>query len=95
MLMFLRLYLIKDLIKMSGRTFVSEVYVKAAVVTAFAVIPPLLLMLIMPDGFLRLVAICLVGAVSTVWSVYTFGFTGEEKTMVVSFARNKLRSIFR
>lgn len=94
-LMFLRLYLIKDLIKMSGREFVSEVYVKATVVTAFAAIPPLLLMFIMPDGFLRLVAICLVGAVSTVWSAYVFGFTGEEKIKAMNFARNKLRRFFR
>lgn len=94
-LMFLRLYLIKDLIKMSGRAFFSEVYVKSAVVTVFAAILPLTLMFIMPDGFLRLITIGLVSAVSTVWSVYAFGFTIEEKAMVVNFAWNKLRMFLR
>lgn len=94
-LMFLRLYLIKDLIKMSGKQFVSEVYVKSAVVTALAAILPLLLMFIMPDGFLRLVTICVVSAVSTIVSVYAFGFTVDEKAMVVNFARNKFRSLFK
>ena len=94
MLMFLRLYLIKDLIKMRGWEFVREVYVKAALVTIFAIIPPLLILFIMPDGFLRLVTICLVGAVSTAWSAYAFGFTGEERAIVVNFASNKIRSFF-
>ena len=94
-LMFLRLYLIKDLIKMSGKQFVSEVYVKSAVVTALAAILPLLLMFIMPDGFLRLVTICVVSAISTIVSVYAFGFTVDEKIMVVNFARNKFRSLFK
>ncbi len=94
-LMFLRLYLIKDLIKMSGKQFVSEVYVKSAVVTALAAILPLLLMFIMPDGFLRLVTICVVSAISTIVSVYAFGFTVDEKAMVVNFARNKFRSLLK
>lgn len=93
-LMFLRLYLIKDLIKMRGLEFVREVYVKAALVTIFAIIPPLLILFIMSDGFLRLVTICLVGAVSTAWSAYAFGFTGEERAIVVNFASNKIRSFF-
>lgn len=91
MLTLLRLYLIKDLIKMSGRQFVVEVYVKSAFVTAFAAILPLTLMSIMPDGFLRLVAICIVSALSTVWAVYAFGLTSSEKTRIVSVVRNRFR----
>ena len=94
-LMFLRLYLIKDLIKMNGKQFVSEVYVKSAVVTIFAIITPLLLMFVMPDGLLRLITMCVVSALSTMVSVYIFGFTSDEKTMIVNFARNRIKSFYK
>ena len=88
-LMFLRLYLVKDLIKMSGRSFIREVYIKSAIVSAVSAIPPLLVMLAMPSGFMRLLAVCTVSAISTVGAVYVFGFTNDEKTMFVNYSRNK------
>ena len=90
-LMFLRLYLIKDLIRMSGRRYIREVYVKSAMVSAVSAIPPLLVMFAMPSGIMRLLTVCTVSAISTVGSVYVFGFANDEKTMLANWARNKWR----
>ena len=90
-LMFLRLYLVKDLIKMSGRSFIREVYIKSAIVSAVSAIPPLLVMLAMPSDFVRLLTVCIVSAIATVGSVYMLGFTKEEKGMLINWARNKWR----
>ena len=90
-LMFLRLYLIKDLIRMSGRRYIREVYVKSAMVSAVSAIPPLLVMFAMPSGIMRLLTVCIVSAISTVGSVYVFGFANDEKTMLANWARNKWR----
>ena len=90
-LMFLRLYLVKDLIKMSGRRFMREVYARAAMVSAVCVIPPLLIMFAMPSSFVRLALICIVSCLSTVGAVYVLGFTSDERTMFVNYARNRFR----
>ena len=90
-LMFLRLYLIKDLIRMSGRRYIREVYVKSAMVSAVSAIPPLLVMCAMPSSFVRLLTVCIVSVISTVGSVCVFGFTCEEKNMLANWARNKWR----
>ena len=90
-LMFLRLYLVKALIKMSGRRFMREVYARAAMVSAVCVIPPLLIMFAMPSSFVRLALICIVSCLSTVGAVYVLGFTSDERTMFVNYARNRFR----
>ena len=90
-LMLLRLYLVKDLIKISGRQFMREVYAKSALVSAASVVPPLLVMFAMPSCFLRLVLICIVSCLTTVFMVYALGFTDEERSLLVSWARNKWR----
>ena len=92
-LMFLRLYLIKDLIKMSGKMFIREVYVKSAMVSITAVIPPLLVMTVMPSCLGRLVIVCMVSALTTVGAVYALGFTVDEKAMFVNYARNRFGNI--
>ena len=91
--MFLRLYLIKDLIKMSGKMFIREVYVKSAMVSITAVIPPLLVMTVMPSCLGRLVIVCMVSALTTVGAVYALGFTVDEKAMFVNYARNRFGNI--
>ena len=90
-LAFLRLILIKDLIKMNGRQFINEVYVKAAIVSAVAVVPPFLISLVMPACIWRLVIICIVSGICTIGSVYVFGFTQEEKTLFMNFIRNRFQ----
>ena len=90
-LMFLRLYLVKDLIKMSGRRFMREVYARAAMVSAVCVSPPLLIMFAMPSSFVRLALICIVSCLSTVGAVYVLGFTSDARTMFVNYARNRFR----
>ena len=89
-LMFLRLYLVKNLIMMSGRQFIREVYIKSAMVSSVSAIPPLLVMLAMPSDFMRLLIVCIVSAIATIGSVYIFGFTKEEKGMLINWARKKI-----
>ena len=62
---------------------------KSAMVSAVSAIPPLLVMLAMPSDFVRLFTVCMVSAISTIGSVYIFGFTKEEKGMLINWARNK------
>ncbi len=89
-LAFLRLVLIKDLIKMRGARFVREVYVKVAAVTVTAPILPILIMLTMPSGFLRLVVVTAASMLSTVAAVYVLGLTREERKMIANICKERL-----
>ena len=89
-LMFLRLFLIKDLIRMKALTYIKNVYLKVVLVTLVALIAPSLICLLQQDSILRFIEVCFISCISTVVSVYYMGLTCTERDIIVSFVKNKV-----
>lgn len=89
-LMFLRLYLIKDLIWMKAIVYIKEVYCKVAFVTLVALIAPSLICLVQQDSVIRFVEVGLVSSISTVATVFYLGLTSNERKMVIGLVKNKI-----
>ena len=89
-LMFLRLFLIKDLIRMKALTYIKNVYLKVVLVTLIALIAPSLICILQQDSILRFIEVCCISCISTVISVYCMGLTCTERDSIVSFVKNKV-----
>jgi len=86
-LVFVRLYLVKDLINISWKMFLKDVLLKCAVVLILAVIPPMALMLTMPSSILRFILVCLVSFVTSSLIIYWVGMSKEEQTAIRGMIR--------
>lgn len=89
-LMFLRLFLIKDLISLKAVVYIKEVYLKVLIVSVVAFIIPSVICLLQQDSIWRLVEICVVSFISTAFSIYLFGLNCSERSKIVSLLKNKL-----
>ena len=86
-LIFVRFYLVKDLIKISWKRYLNDVLLKCAEVLAIAIIPPLVLMMTMPSSILRFILVCLVSFVSSCLVIYWIGVNREERKALMSMTR--------
>lgn len=89
-LMFLRLYLIKDLIWMKAIVYIKEVYCKVVFVTLVALIAPSLICLVQQDSVIRFVEVGLVSSISTVATVFYLGLASNERKIVIGLLKNKI-----
>lgn len=92
-LMFLRLFLIKDLISLKAVVYIKEVYLKVLIVSVVAFIIPSVICLLQQDSIWRLVEICVVSFISTAFSIYLFGLNCSERSKIVSLIKNKLCAV--
>ena len=92
-LMFLRLFLIKDLISLKAVVYIKEVYLKVLIVSVVAFIIPSVICLLQQDSIWRLVEICVVSFISTAFSTYLFGLNYSERSKIVSLLKNKLCAV--
>lgn len=81
-LLFVRLYLLKDMVKLPVMMYIREVLYKLApiIVVGFAI--PGILILTMDAGWLRLILVCLLSVLVTVASEYFIGLSNKEKNFV-------------
>lgn len=91
-LMFLRLYLIKDLIKMKARAYIQEVYLKVLLVTLVSLILPSFICLFQQDSILRFIEVGIVSCLSTLVTVYYLGLTASEREKLIGFVKSKIQS---
>lgn len=89
-LMFLRLYLIKDLIRMKAIVYIKEVYCKVTFVTLVALIAPSLICLVQQDSIIRFIEVGLVSSISTVAAVFYLGLAPNERKIVIGLLKNKI-----
>lgn len=90
-LIFVRIYLVKDLIKMPWMKYVKEVLLRMGVVSACSVILPCLAYFNMPSSFIRLLVVCMASALSSAAFMYLLGLEKGERAFVMSRIQNKLR----
>ena len=81
-LLFVRLYLLKDMVKLPVMMYIREVLYKLApiIVVGFAI--PGILILTMDAGWLRLILVCLLSVLVTAASEYFIGLSNKEKNIV-------------
>lgn len=92
-LVFVRIYLVKDLIKMPWSVYVKGVILKCFFVLFTAIIPPLIVWLLIPSSMLRFILLCLVSFISTAIVVYWIGMKSSERKAAVGMCGSFLRKI--
>lgn len=81
-LIFVRFYLVKDLIHISWAMYLKDVLLKCLMVLVIAIIPPLALMLTMPSSILRFILVCLISFISSGLVIYWIGMKQEERRAI-------------
>lgn len=94
-LMFLRLYLIKDLIRMSAKVFIREVYCRVGIVAAVSPILPFIVFFCLPEGIVRFLAVGVTSVLCTGGAIYCLGFTVEERKMLRHFVADSLNKFLK
>lgn len=89
-MIFVRLYMVKDLIHMSAWRYVKEVFFRVAAVGILSLFIPLLITYLQDDSVLRFLEVCAVSIVCSFVSIVLYGMKSEERTMVLSFIQNKI-----
>ena len=89
-LIFVRIYLVKDLIKLSWKQYVKEVLVKSAVVGLIAIVPPLLVYILMPPTMLRFIVLLLVSVIASILTIYWVGMNKTERASIMNLINDKL-----
>lgn len=92
-LIFVRFFLVKDLIHMPWMLYIKEVLLVCAFVLILAVIPPLSIYLLMPSSIWRLFLLCLVSFVSNCIVIYWIGLRPIERDMVNGLLRKYITKL--
>lgn len=91
LLIFVRLYMIKDLIHISAWMYVKEVLFRVAIVCAFALFFPFVVTYSQEDSVFRLLSVCFVSFISSLCCIFLLGMKREEKTIIKIMIRKKIR----
>lgn len=89
-LMFLRLYLIKDTIYLSAREYMKAVYLRVFPVTLIAAVLPGIVCLVQEDSFWRLLEVGALSVVSTSTTCYFLGLTRHEREIVTGMIKSRI-----
>ena len=81
-LLFVRLYLLKDMVKLPVMMYIREVLYKLTPVIVVGFTIPGILILTMNAGWLRLILVCLLSVLVTAASEYFIGLSNKEKDFV-------------
>lgn len=81
-LLFVRLYLLKDMVKLPVMMYIREVLYKLAPIIVVGFSIPGILILTMDAGWLRLILVCLLSVLVTAASEYFIGLSNKEKNFV-------------
>ena len=89
-LIFVRLYLVKNLIKMNWIKYAKEVLLRMGLVSACSIIFPSLVYFNMPSSLIRLLTICIVSAISSLTFMYLLGLDKNERIFIINKIQNKI-----
>lgn len=89
-LIFIRIYLVKDLIKMPWKTYIKSVILKCAIVTLVSFVLPYVVYVCFEASILRLIEVVVMGSISVVGTIYVLGLDEKEKHFVIIQIRKRL-----
>jgi O-antigen/teichoic acid export membrane protein len=90
-LIFVRIYLVKDMIHMSWMMYVKDVLLRGTVVAIIALILPLAIYLTMQPSILRFILVWLVSLISSGAIIYWLGMDAEERAATNRMLNKVLR----
>lgn len=90
-LMFLRVFLIKNYILLSSKAYFKEVFLKLLLVTIFSMPIPLYLHLSLTPSVFRLIWVSIASSAMIITSIFVFGLTPVERNGLLNFARSKIQ----
>lgn len=82
-LLFVRLYLLRDMVKLPFMMYVREVLFKVTLVMAISFAIPSILLFVIDEGLLRLVAVVLLSMTVTTVTTYLIGLNEGEKKYII------------
>lgn len=88
-LIFVRVYLVKDLIKMSWKMYVCDVIVRCLAVGVICALLPLVIYLLMTPSLLRFVVVTIVSLTYSGMVIYWIGLRHDERTRVKELINKK------
>ena len=88
--LFVRVALVKDLIDLPWKKFLSDVYLRVLVVSALAGVIPFLLSKSQPESIWRLIEVVLVSTLCICATVYAFGLNRDERGFVAAYFKRFL-----
>lgn len=89
-LIFVRIYLVKDLIHLPWQTYIKEVVLKTLFITCVSASLPFLVYGFMAESILRLIFVVLLSWISVVLSVYTLGVNSSEREYLMNIVRKHI-----
>ena len=90
--LFLRLIILKNLINISIKKFISQVLLKILYIIIFSVILPLFLKLNLDEGFMRFAIVTVSSIICIVLTINAIGINKEEKTLIKNSIRFLLKN---
>lgn len=90
LLMILKVYIIKSLVRFEPKMFYKEVLMKITPTTIVAFIIPSLCYITMSEGLFRTTTIVVLSEVSVVLSILMLGLTGSERNKLLSVVKNRI-----
>lgn len=84
-----RLYLLKDMVKLPIMMYVREVLYRVLPVMIICFIIPMMIRYSMQEGWMRLILLCLVSTIVTAVVEYSIGLTKNERKFIVGKINNK------
>lgn len=90
-MVFIRIYLVKDLIKMSWKLYVNDVVIRCIVVSLIAGIAPAMAYFILPNSLGRFVLVCIISLCSSIPIICFLGMSKAERTAAKQFVMSKFK----
>lgn len=95
LLIFLRVYLVKDLIHLPVKFYYKRVLLRVLLVLILAIPLPVLTHYFLTEGFIRLIIVCFVSTLSLGIVIYFIGIEKEERAFLNEFVRSKLSIVIK
>ena len=92
-LIFVRLYLVKDLINLKPSLYLKNVLLRVFEVSLVACVLPLLIVLLQPQSMLRLFETLIVSSLSVLTTIYFIGMEKNEREFVVEKIKTRINKL--
>lgn len=92
-LVYVRLYLLKDMIKMPMSLYGKLVLVKVVPVMLISFFIPGILIYLMPSGLIRLLLVCVISVLTIITTEYFLGLTRKEQSFVLEKIKSVIKKI--
>ena len=90
-ILFIRVYLVKDLINLPWKKFLTDVYLRVLVVTLVAAVLPFVFSHLLPESTWRFLGVLAISTLSVTATVYTLGLNREERSVVLNYAKRFIK----